>query len=533
MAFCPEVLRHKLQQDFDSYKYNGLRGYQFRVLKRTILKKYLPPGANIALHEAAIKSFIDRNDSLGDKFVVPENYTNLFNDWKNRLYDVFMSGRFQSNKLTLGECFLNGKPGPGASRGTRFTDFYRKMFDGDVTYSTDYLTLHYATHLSPRWKEAENNRLTRHMMRKVSGSSLTSVRKDASKNRCICTEPSLNMYYQLGAKAIINGLLKRHFYLDVSTQPEINKSLARQGSLDGCNATIDLSDASDHIHYDLVKQLLPPQVFRTLDLTRSAYFEVNGEVRKFNMISSMGNGFTFSLMTLLLTSLLDVFLRAHNTKYTPLRDGVFGDDIILPARYATQFCEVLSAFGFKVNHDKSFLTGPFRESCGGDYLHGVNVRGVYIKEVTNEAHIYSTFNRLSYWSVRTGIPLLATLHYVKGLAVFQPIPLHESEDAGFRVPSELVSNRKTDSNGAVYYKASVARSRSFRINEKSSNHHGALITALGGYTRGNRVTCRNTDNVIYKVVKRKTPNWDYSNDPEFDTQDVLLLSLTLRELMAV
>jgi hypothetical protein len=339
------------------------------------------------------------------------------------------------------------------------------------------------------------------------------------------------MYYQLGAKAVINGLIKFHYHLDVKTQPDINKKLAKQGSIDGCNATIDLSDASDHIHYDLVKQLLPPQVFRTLDLIRSSHFEVNGEVRRFNMISSMGNGFTFSLMTLLLTSLLDVFLRTHKTKYIPNRDGVFGDDIILPSEHAAEFCEVLSAFGLKVNLNKSFLTGPFRESCGGDYLHGKNVRGIYIKEINNESHIYSTFNRLSHWAARNGIRLTHTLCYIKGLAKFQPIPLSESEDAGFRIPSEFVADRKTDENGAQYYRASVARSRSFRINEKSNNPHGALITALGGYTRGNRVTFRNTDKVVYKVVKRKTHNWDYSNDPEFNTQDVLTLSLFLREIM--
>lgn len=531
MTFCPEVLRQVLQQDYSSYKYNGLRGYQFRVLNNTILKKYIPAGADSALHEAALRSFIERNDKLGDKFEVPIHLKDLFTAWQHRLYDVFMSGEYQSNKLTLEACFLNGRPGPGASRGTRFTDFYRKMFDSDVTYSNEYLVLHYATLLSPRWREAENTRLTRHITRKVSGSSLTSVRKDARKNRCICTEPSLNMYYQLGAKSIINGLLKRHFCLDVATQPDINKELARLGSIDGSNATIDLSDASDHIHYDLVKQLLHAQVFRTLDLTRSAYFECNGEVRRFNMISSMGNGFTFSLMTILLTSLLDVFLRQHGTKYVPMRDGVFGDDIILPAKYATEFCAVLSGFGFKVNHDKSFLSGPFRESCGGDYLHGKNVRGVYIKEITNEAHIYSTFNRLSYWSARNSIPLPTTLSYLKGLAKFQPVPLDESEDAGFRIPSEFVTDRKTDRNGAQYYRASVARGKSFRINEKSNNHFGAYITALGGYTRGNRVTYRSNDKVIYKVVKRRTHNWDYSNDPEFNTQDKVMLSIFLREIL--
>jgi hypothetical protein len=331
------------------------------------------------------------------------------------------------------------------------------------------------------------------------------------------------MFYQLGAHSVISHLLKRHFHLDIRVQAKYNKNAARRGSITGLNATIDLSDASDHIHYDLVKQLLPREVFRCLDVIRSPGFVSDGVFRRFNMISSMGNGFTFALMTLLLVSLLDVYLRTCDDRYIPLRDGVFGDDIILPARHYDGFVQVLSDFGLIVNLDKSFSTGFFRESCGGDFYRGLNVRGVYIKGVTNEAEVYSAFNRLFDWSARTGVHLPNVLLYLKGLAVFRPVPLDEADDSGIRIPLELLSCTKRDGNGAVYYRPLVAVPSRYRITAKSHNFQGALIAFLGGYVRGQSVNYRSLGKTRYKVSKRKTPSWDFSPTPGLNIQDRLLL----------
>lgn len=521
MAFCPEVLLLKLQSE--SIPNDELARFRYETLLGSILKKYVPAGkASDKLRFEAINGFIERNEGLGDKFNIPHHRLELFNQWQNRIYDVMMTGDYQSSVLDLGSCFLFGKPGPGSTRGTKHTSFYQKMFCSDLTYTNESLLIHYESLLSPRWAEADFTRRMLYNRKQVAGSSLTTVRKDVKKDRCICTEPAINMFYQLGAKQVLNTVLKRHFHLDVSTQPDINKKLAQKGSLDGSNATIDLSDASDHIHYDLVKQLFPKPCFDVLNLIRSENFEVNGKVRKFNMISSMGNGFTFSLMTLIIVSLLDVFLHTKQTRYIPIRDGVFGDDIIMPSQYATEFCEVLSDFGLKVNLNKSFITGPFRESCGGDYLNGFNVRGVYIKEINNEASIYSAFNRLFSWSVRYGIPITNTLAYVKSLVKFRPVPLHESEDAGIRVPYEFVQSRKSDQNGAVYYRPLAVRARQNRISDECINSTGAYVSALGGYIRAHTYTVRSNAPNKYKVIKRKTPNWNFSHDPELDARDACI-----------
>jgi hypothetical protein len=60
---------------------------------------------------------------------------------------------------------------------------------------------------------------------------------------------------------------------------------------------------------------------------------------------------------------------------------VYGDDIIVPADSVTYVVRALEAFGLKVNTKKSFWTGRFRESCGGDYFGGREVTPVRLKHV--------------------------------------------------------------------------------------------------------------------------------------------------------
>ncbi len=65
--------------------------------------------------------------------------------------------------------------------------------------------------------------------------------------------------------------------------------------------------------------------------------------------------------------------------------SVFGDDCILPTSDAASFMELAESVGFVVNKEKSFFDDApgFRESCGGDYLHGSNVRPFSLKAPTS------------------------------------------------------------------------------------------------------------------------------------------------------
>ena len=74
---------------------------------------------------------------------------------------------------------------------------------------------------------------------------------------------------------------------------------------------------------------------------------------------------------------------------------MYGDDIIVPSNASADAVAVLRAFGFTPNARKTFTTGSFRESCGGDYFMGYDVRSVYITtEPSNPIEWFSLHNRV-------------------------------------------------------------------------------------------------------------------------------------------
>jgi hypothetical protein len=178
--------------------------------------------------------------------------------------------------------------------------------------------------------------------------------------------------------------------LDLSSQ-ERNRYLAQIGSIKGSFATIDLSNASDTICCELVRFLLPVSWLHALELTRTTSIEYEGSFRNLHRFSSMGNGFTFELETLIFLALSYVSMGKSSRKNI----AVYGDDIIVPTSDYESVCVMLTAVGFVVNKEKSFASGPFRESCGADWFLGKPVRPFYIKEVpTNVASLISMANGL-------------------------------------------------------------------------------------------------------------------------------------------
>jgi len=132
----------------------------------------------------------------------------------------------------------------------------------------------------------------------------------------------------------------------------------------------------------------------------------------------MGNAVTFPLETLVFWTIAQavqftVELESHPTKqyynglHVPVENypkcTVFGDDCIVDDRIANIFIKMLEVVGFQTNVEKTFMGScRFRESCGGDYLAGYDVRPYYLKAPTcntdstaYEAWLYIMFNRLN------------------------------------------------------------------------------------------------------------------------------------------
>lgn len=212
----------------------------------------------------------------------------------------------------------------------------------------------------------------------VVGSVVGFVPKDARAHRSIAVEPSVNQFLQRGIGLAIRRRLKRRWRLDLSSQTR-NQDLAREGARDGSFATIDLSAASDTVSLEIVERLLPPDWVALLRSTRCAFTQVDGKTHMLHKWSSMGNGYTFELETAIFAALVRAVLPSD--VWYAGDWAVYGDDIIVPTQFASDLCEVLAYCGFSLNERKTFVSGPFRESCGADFFMERPVRPFYLKKV--------------------------------------------------------------------------------------------------------------------------------------------------------
>jgi len=224
----------------------------------------------------------------------------------------------------------------------------------------------------PTWcKTVENVQL-------ISGSSISFVPKDAKTDRTIGIEPHLNIYAQLG----IGAHMRKRFrpWIDLNVGQERNRFLAKVAQSCGL-CTIDFSSASDTVSRAIVELLLPPTWCDLLDRVRSHRYLINGDEAVFHKHSSMGNGYTFELESIIFYALARASCWKGNPFFTEVV-SVYGDDVILPQCFAQRFITLAEYCGFTVNREKSFLSGSFYESCGHDYFNGINVRPAFWKDLS-------------------------------------------------------------------------------------------------------------------------------------------------------
>lgn len=228
----------------------------------------------------------------------------------------------------------------------------------------------------------------------VDGNVMFTVPKNTTIDRVAAKEPDLNMFAQKGIGNLIRRRLRKRG-INLNDQ-SINQRLAKIGSSDNSLATLDLSSASDSICTRLVWLLLPVDWFLLLDSIRSVRTEIDGEWHENHMFSSMGNGFTFELESMIFWAL------ARTTAYLTGTRGtisVYGDDIIVPSTLSSSLIEVLSFFGFSTNVDKSFTDGPFRESCGAHWYSGYDVTPFYLKHpIEKLTDLILFLNKMIKWS---------------------------------------------------------------------------------------------------------------------------------------
>lgn len=257
-----------------------------------------------------------------------------------------------------------------------------KQFMADIGY--DPLTAN-ATYSDSRWK---------------------AIDKDLSKNRTISMEAVWTMFAQQHwmywlVRAIDESPLGP--FIKISDQSR-NQRAAISGSIDGELDTLDLSDASDSVAWDLVLDVFPREWSYVFRLTRSATVETPKGRVGVHKFAPMGSALCFPVQCLIYAAVVLVayieqdartrgiagpenpyaqsiwekdnilsFIKTEIPSY--FTEGVisgsyttfsiYGDDIICDQLVSSAVMDGLESIGFTVNQSKSFrANNPFRESCG-------------------------------------------------------------------------------------------------------------------------------------------------------------------------
>lgn len=220
---------------------------------------------------------------------------------------------------------------------------------------------------------------------------VVSVPKTLKTPRIIGIEPVHMQYVQQGLLERLAFSLQRRAMLDsigIRDQSP-NQALARSSSKDQRFATLDLSEASDRVSNQLAQALFRsfPILGGMVQSCRSTHADVPGHgVIHLSKFASMGSALCFPIEAMVFLTI--AYMGSRGREYAGSLGGrksflrnvrVYGDDIIVPRDMAQSVSSELEAFGLKVNRSKSFWTGKFRESCGGDFYDGVAVKPLYIK----------------------------------------------------------------------------------------------------------------------------------------------------------
>lgn len=281
----------------------------------------------------------------------------------------------------------------------------------------------------------------------ISCLTMTLVPKSYKALRSIVPNTTLGSYYTKGLGDYLTERLKRAGY-DVSSLQMTHKRRARQASIFNHDVTLDLSAASDSITERLIERMLPPDWLKALKLGRIAEVALpDNRVVQMETFCTMGIGFTFPLQTLVFLALLKaieslVYAREyHGTGHDYGRITVYGDDMIFNKTMYKTVKLVFEKIGLVINIDKTFDEGPFRESCGGDFYRGVDVRPVQPKTgqptvgaTTYEAVLYKLVNGLlARWSE---YEIVRTLHFllseINELCAIKIVPGDFPDDSGIK-----------------------------------------------------------------------------------------------------
>jgi hypothetical protein len=374
--------------DIDPMTYEDPQAFRLDYLATKFLSKATFLSTSVDKRAVALRSFLVAEQSCKEINRSLPKITSLNKKWFDWIHNVSIRkiekilGDFDGNEVA--DC-ANWGPGVSLNRNIKVDTSSTNKFRHEDGITRDLFDLVGPIHEQayPHWKV---EKFTFHV-----GNKIVTVPKNSKTDRTIAIEPGINLWYQKAVGTMIRRRLLR-YGLNLNSQ-ERNQQLAYRSSKTGRNATVDFSNASDSISLATVEGLLPRRWFLLMDSLRSQYGSVEKSILKYEKFSSMGNGFTFELETLIFYSLAlatVMYLGLDGTEVS-----AYGDDVVLPVGAFDLYREVCETYGFTVNVSKSFRFGHFRESCGSHYFRGVDCKPYFLRNmVITESDIYLAANSI-------------------------------------------------------------------------------------------------------------------------------------------
>lgn len=316
------------------------------------------------------------------------------------------------------------------------------------------------------------------------------VPKTQKGPRIICKEPIAHQWMQGAVERFLQDRVRSTPLSDsISFRDQsLSQAAALDASLYGDVSTVDLSAASDRISTRLVEYLFggssDTSLLDALHASRSRWFVLDGHHR-FRKFAPMGSACTFPVQSILFLSF--AVLAVMQTRGMKSREWaevltevrIFGDDIIIPTDSIPILYSALASCGLKVNEEKSYSTGLFRESCGMDAYAGWDVTPAYIK------HMYSSSRPSSLQSVvdsANNLFLKGYWHTAEALLKTVPpserklLPVKGSEYFGIRT-----SSRERDKGDGAVSLASFCGEDYSHLSSRFNEHlhrveHAVMVT---------------------------------------------------------
>lgn len=354
----------------------------------------------------------DLDDRLRGQLEHNRGSTDRVTDDDIRYWNDIVQQTFDVIACTLGQYdpYENHfRHGPGAVSDGGSQDYKYENLTWDSKLESVFPMADFAYANYNHWIDSINSSTTKVGWDEHPYSKLIAVPKDYKGPRLIAAEPTAHQWCQQNIRDFLaircsNTWLTK--FIDFADQSR-NGELALLASHTGSHVTADLSSASDCVSCYLVERAFRknPGLLRALAASRTPILKQNlstciDSEHKLKKFAAMGSACTFPVESLIFfglsaaaiaiserrTHITERYLSNLNQFNSETQDWdrkllVYGDDIIIDKKAWVILEPLLDSYYFRINRNKTFSTGKFRESCGVDAYNGVNISPCRINSV--------------------------------------------------------------------------------------------------------------------------------------------------------